>query len=303
VAAVQVVAAVAGHHADAGLEAAGEQEAQQLAGRLVGPVDVLDDEEQRTAAAQLLEDRVHRLEEIGAVDAVGAVGGVRPRGRVFAGLVAEHATGGHQPGDAGRGGDQRLGKGGRLGGQPAECLAEREVRHGALAEVETVPDQDAPSVGLGAVAQLAQEAGLADSGVSGEQDRSGRGAVRRPETDQARQPVELLSSTDQRASYLGHRHVPHHGGCDERREHRRFGRPDHGRPRHGRHSRGRGRLLGHRALAMLVPAVEVAVRTGRVVTERGADPLVAVGVLGLGEGPDDGMHGVLLRWCCGAPTR
>ena len=41
----------------------GEQEAQQVAGRLVGPVQVLDDQQQRRVARRGLEQRVHGLEQ------------------------------------------------------------------------------------------------------------------------------------------------------------------------------------------------------------------------------------------------
>ena len=80
VTAVDVVAAVGGEERDAVGAAAGEQQGQQLAGRLVGPVDVLDDDEQRPAAAEVGEGAVHGLDEVGAH---GVAAGTRrdPRAR------------------------------------------------------------------------------------------------------------------------------------------------------------------------------------------------------------------------------
>ena len=51
VTAVEVVGAVGRDERDRGLEAAAEQEAHQVAGGLVGPVEVLDDQQQRALAA------------------------------------------------------------------------------------------------------------------------------------------------------------------------------------------------------------------------------------------------------------
>ena len=58
--------------------AAGEQQGQQLAGRLVGPVHVLDDDEERPAAAEVGEGAVHGLDEVGAHGV--AAGSRRPPG-------------------------------------------------------------------------------------------------------------------------------------------------------------------------------------------------------------------------------
>ena len=66
--AVQVVAAVGRHDGDRRVEAPGEQEAEHLAGGLVGPVHVLDEEQQRGGPAEQLERGVHRREQLGAVD-------------------------------------------------------------------------------------------------------------------------------------------------------------------------------------------------------------------------------------------
>ena len=50
----------------------GEQEAEQVPGRLVGPVQVLDDQQQRGVRGRRLEQRVHGLEQRGPVECATA---------------------------------------------------------------------------------------------------------------------------------------------------------------------------------------------------------------------------------------
>ena len=66
VTAVDVVAAVGHDERDGSLELPGEEVAEQLAGGLVGPVDVLDHDQQGLLAAGLLEQGVDAREEVGA---------------------------------------------------------------------------------------------------------------------------------------------------------------------------------------------------------------------------------------------
>ena len=68
VAAVQVVGAVRRDDGDRAVEGPGEEEAEQVAGGLVGPVAVLDHDEQGAELGDGLEQRVHRAEQVGAVD-------------------------------------------------------------------------------------------------------------------------------------------------------------------------------------------------------------------------------------------
>ncbi len=63
---VHVVAAVGHHQRDRGLHATGEQIGEQLAGGLVGPVRVLDHDEQRLLTSHLLEHRVDSCEKVGS---------------------------------------------------------------------------------------------------------------------------------------------------------------------------------------------------------------------------------------------
>ena len=81
VAAVQVVGAVRRHDRHRRLERPGEQEAEQVAGRLVGPVAVLDDQQHRGHRGSLLQQGVHRGEQVGPVEhlALDPAGGGRRR--------------------------------------------------------------------------------------------------------------------------------------------------------------------------------------------------------------------------------
>lgn len=123
--------------------------------------------------------------------------------------------------------DQARGEGRRLGGQPAEQLGERQVRQGAVGEVETVADQSTSSGLDGPRAQLGEQPGLAHSGVAGDEDRSGSlvGAVG---SDQGSQPVQLVGSADERAGQaVIWRHIEHHPWFQRQMQHLPRHRRDH----------------------------------------------------------------------------
>ena len=73
---------------------------------------------------------------------------------------------------------------GQLGLEPAQHLGEREVGQRAVAEVEAVPGDHAPALVDREVAQLHQQPGLADAGVTGQHDvhRLGGRVPRGPQT-------------------------------------------------------------------------------------------------------------------------
>jgi hypothetical protein len=185
--AVQVVAAVGRDDRHRRAEAPGEQEAQQLAGGLVGPVDVLEQQQHGRGRAELHQRGVDRLEQLGPVD-LGPSSGDLPARK--------------EPGSGGADVDERGGQSRLLAGEPGERLAEGDVREGAVGEVETVADQDAPSRRGGALAELAQQPRLADTGVAGEQDhRVARLVV--ADADEPGQAGELVVAPDERAAPSG----------------------------------------------------------------------------------------------------
>ena len=156
VAAVHLVGAE-GHDAQApALEPAGEQEADQVTRARIGPVRVLDDEEDGAESSEVLEEREHRLEDLGTVEPLGGVvcrqSVAHPRERRMELVLDE------------------------LGGDLAhlgEHLREGEVGHRGLAEVETVADEGTPSVGGEAVDRLGQQAGLAYACIAREEHHPG----------------------------------------------------------------------------------------------------------------------------------
>jgi hypothetical protein len=164
-AAVQLVGAVREDH-EHGLaaEAPGE-EGQERAGRTVGPVDVLQRKDDRTALAEALEQREQRLEEP-ALGRAALIVADRLRGSVAAG---------------GELGDERrqLGAGRRAepvehriagAGERAQRADERRVGQLALAQLNGVPaDDDRVLLVAGAALELGQEPALADAGLAGDE--------------------------------------------------------------------------------------------------------------------------------------
>ena len=158
--AVEVVGAVGHDEGDPAGEGAGEEEAEDVAGGLVGPVGVLDHDEEGGGLGGGLEQRVHRLEELAA-----------GQGGVVASGVAAHPAARLE---AAEGGVQLEGGGDHVGGvdgQPAEDLGEREVGKRAVGEVEAVARGDLPAVLEREVAELGEQAGLAEAGVTAESPR------------------------------------------------------------------------------------------------------------------------------------
>ena len=208
VATVQVVGAVGRHDPDRTEEGPGEQEAEHVAGRLVGPVGVLDDEQHRRLLGNRLEDRVHRLEQVTTVKR-GALAVVSTMP-----TVGQHPAAGLEPTEGGVGVGNRRDDVGQVGGQPAQHLGEREVGQRAVAEVEAVPREHLPALGEREVAQLGEQSGLADAGVTGQQDGVGHGEVllaRRTNAEQ-RSDLRQLGVASYQMSVLmsGRCHVTNH---------------------------------------------------------------------------------------------
>ena len=205
VAAVQVVGAVRRDQRDRGVEAAAEQEAHQVAGGLVGPVEVLDDEEQALVGAGRLGEGVDGVEEGGLVGREGlGVGG-----------HGQHPLAGQQTEQCGVALGDLVEQVGQLTRDAAGDLGEGEVGQGAVGEVEAVTGLDQPAVGDGTVAELGQQAGLADAGVAGEEDGFPvGGAPRYRDAERGAKLLQLGISSDQLRCHVvhlvadhGHRHL------------------------------------------------------------------------------------------------
>jgi hypothetical protein len=82
--------------------------------------------------------------------------------------------------------------------QPAEDLQERQVRQWAVGQVDTLAAHHPPSAVHRQIGQLAQQPGLADAGVAGQQDQPGPLAGILAAAGQVGQSRELGGSSDQR---------------------------------------------------------------------------------------------------------
>ena len=202
VTAVQVVGPVGADEGHRRLEAAAEQEADQVARRLVGPVEVLHDQEQRLAGAGRLGQRVDAVEQ----------GGLVGRDRLGVGGLAQHPLAGQQTEQGGMAGRDVVEEVGQVAGDPAGDLRERKVGKGRVGEVEAVAGEDLPAAVDGPVAELGEEPGLADTGVAGEQDRGalgGRGRAGRGDAERGAQVLQLGISSDQLRRHAVHDVVDH----------------------------------------------------------------------------------------------
>ena len=122
---------------------------------------------------------------------------------------------GLQVGERGMAVGQRRGDVGMVGGKPAEQLGEGKVGQRAVPEVEAVPDERAPAALGGPVDELAQQPGLPDAGVSGQQNGT------RPrlsgQAEDVGQLGELAVASEDRALSPGRCcHVVHHCGRHRR---------------------------------------------------------------------------------------
>ena len=169
----------------------GEQEAEQVAGGLVGPVHVLDDQHDRLLGGQVGERAQHRVEQLAASTRSSA---------------SRAAAAGQEPLDGRVRGEQRVDQLGRLGGQPAERLGERQVGRRGVAEVDAVPDEArCRRAAARRRSSSAEQPGLADPGVAAER-RPRRGLARsRPRSSAACEQLgEFGGAADERGDGAGH---------------------------------------------------------------------------------------------------
>ena len=156
VAAMQLVEAVGQDHEDPlAAERAGE-ERDEGPGRGIGPVEILEHEDDRRLAAEAVEEGEHGLEEPALRRAVGPV--VRRR---RAGQPREEAG---QLGAVAR--MQRVEGGMAVAGEAPQRRRQRGVGQLALAELDGVAGEDLRAGRLGPAQELADEARLADAGVT-----------------------------------------------------------------------------------------------------------------------------------------
>ncbi len=200
VAPVEVVGAITHDDVHGTVESVGQHEADEVPGRGVGPVGVLDHQEQRLVGGERVESGDDRGEQLGALDAVSGRGRgprqERPESREAGGqLIALAVVDG------------------------GECLGERLVGRCAVAEVEAVPGQHAVTGGTRSGAELTQQPGLADAGVAADQHDVASIGV--GHAGSLKQLLELADTSDEgRGGRPVVGHVVNHGGLDRQRNDR-----------------------------------------------------------------------------------
>ena len=147
-----------------------DQKRQQIAGRPVGPVQVLDNQYHRAPLAELLKQGQHLLEQPSA-----------PLTRVDIRSIAWRLTGlwfrcakvGQQPGRLARPAAEQLDDARRAGfpHQFPQHGGERGERQAFSAKLNTATSQYPPALGASVPGELGGEPGLPDAGLAAEQHR------------------------------------------------------------------------------------------------------------------------------------
>ena len=196
---VQFVGAVDHHDKQAvqGLLIA-DQEGQEIPGRTVGPVGILDDHDHRAGVGQLFEQHEYLLEQPGPglarVTARGRLAELRQQPGQFPGRAA-----GQQGGDA---------VGAEITDQLAQHGRERGERQAVHAELQAPSGQHACALAPGPLPELAYQAGLADPGLPADQDRGRVAAARLGQC--GIQHGKLAGPADQDGTGYTHRHTSKH---------------------------------------------------------------------------------------------
>jgi hypothetical protein len=166
---------------------------------VVGPVQVLEDEDERALLGQALEEATPGSEGLGPA--------LTSRGRLLA-EPDERLEMGYEPfelrgvGDVPhRAAQLLLGDVARIGledsGLGFDDLGESPERHAlAVRERASLPPEDEIGIGLDGVQELVDEAALADAGHPDEREELGRAILARPR-ERSPEEVELLRSADE----------------------------------------------------------------------------------------------------------
>lgn len=171
---VQVVGAVGGDHRDALVAEPGQQVAQQVAARPVGPVHVLQHQQQRLLPGELADQGRDRLEQLepAVVDRRGRRA-VRQLSPEIARLRHRRRRRSHRPAGEQRGQDgARRRDRGRLGigGHRAQEVHEGQVGQADVAQVDAVPGEHPEPALLGPGGELVEQPGLPYARVAGQEN-------------------------------------------------------------------------------------------------------------------------------------
>ncbi len=176
------------------------QERDEVLGRAVDPVQVLEDHDRgrvRTEVAEQAEDEPEQPRLRETAPRVGV------RGRLVGGDAVPGPDRGEQPRDLGPGGAEQRRDAVRrdVPEEPAEGLRERRVRQPVVGEVEAATHEDRAAGRTRALEEIVDEPGLADPGLARDEQDPGRSRRRAREGvvehARLRGPPDQLATRDQ----------------------------------------------------------------------------------------------------------
>ena len=181
---VELVRAVAEHQGHPRVPQVPDQEAEEVARRAVRPVKILDDEDDRRRGGEPLERAEDQLEQaaLGRLDAEAALRVDRRPSEI-----------GDEPRELRpvRPEDRFDLVGVGAADEAAQRLDYRCVRDRAVGHVDAPADEDRRAAPAGVVREVLDQAGLADAGFAGDQDRIALAVLGEPKC-----PNELVQLTD-----------------------------------------------------------------------------------------------------------
>ena len=190
---VQLVGAIRRQQQDPHVTQRSDQEGEQFQGRLIGPVQVLQDEHDRAGGAEPADQPEHQLQQLGRLDVAGwqAAGRIRIEFRQQPGQAAPRRA--EQPGELVRR---------RAAGQRAQRVNERGQRQPLGTQLDAMADEHGETGGRRAGRKLADEPGLADACLTADERECGVTAVR--QLHQARERGHLVApANEDRAHHAG----------------------------------------------------------------------------------------------------
>ncbi len=199
VARVELVGPQGGDDQDAGIAQVPGQEREQVAGRRVGPLDVLDDQDQRRDPGEPLDDTEDELEQPPLGEPVVGPGSKRPETAVGGSASTRSGRGAdlrHQPRQLAsvRPEERRDRAGIDVAQQRPEGFDERRIRQPPGAEREAATDQDPGALGGHPFAEPLDEPRLPDPGLAGDEDHprfaAGRARIDRGEAPRLDRPTD-----------------------------------------------------------------------------------------------------------------
>ena len=192
---VQLVAAIGGDQQQRLAAQVADQEREQVAGRAVGPVQVLDGDDQRRELAQPRERAEQQLEQ-------------PPLLRRPAPCPQAPSSPGCRCASAGRAGPSTASSASPSSSCPSPRSTPATGASGSspVAELDAGAREHAGAAGARPLGELGQQAGLADAGLAGDEHRARRPAAGRRERGLER--AELLRAADEDGARDPARHRP-----------------------------------------------------------------------------------------------